>query len=71
MKKTISYDYTFSKNEIEDLLQKELERRLNAQDKDFNRAKFIQTDFTYDFGQNNPHIDVVIIMGNVKLTPVK
>lgn len=67
MKKSSSYEYTLSKSEIESILRTHFEKILEKEDQDFKDARFMQDDFTYNFKDNNPTIDVVIILDETKM----
>lgn len=67
MKKSVSYEQTLSKSEIESILRAHFEKVLEKEDQDFKDCRWVQDDFTYTFDDNNPTINVVIILDETKM----
>lgn len=69
MKKFLSYEHTFTKDEIEQVLLDHLHKKLMKEDKDYKESIIASPDFTYRFDKDQkPEIDLVIICDHIKMT---
>lgn len=66
MKKSVTYEKTLNKKDIEMILREYFETILDKEDFDFKNARWMQDDFTYNFKDGQPSIDIVFILDEVK-----
>lgn len=65
--KSVSFETTITKAEIEFILRNHFNRILNKEDSDFKDSKLNQYDFTYQFKDNAPSIEMVVLLNSVKM----
>lgn len=56
MEKFISFEHTFTKQEIEKILSNHIHEKLMKEDLDYREATMVNTDFTYSFKDDSPSI---------------
>lgn len=67
MNKSVSFEVTLNKKEIESIIRAHVESKLEQEDVDFRKSKWLTDDYTYNFKDGNPSIDVVIILDSVEM----
>lgn len=65
MQKFVTFEHTFTKKEIDDILLAHIERTLK--DIDFKKARWVNPDFTYTFEAGSPSIFAVLLIDDVKI----
>lgn len=68
MKKFLSFEHTFTKQEIEKILLDHTHKKLMAEDKDYKASLFAKTDFTYrKRDDGSVDIDLIILCDYIKM----
>lgn len=67
MQKFVTFEKTFTRKEIEQILREHIAHKLSDEDIDFRQARWMQDDFTFKIENGEALIEVVIILDDVKL----